>query len=91
MRNLSFPGMAKNTFLKCVFVVAFLSVFVRFLFFFLPPSFATILLYQLSSQRRQPPQQPCCLYHDLPESKSDYFSSRYFMHEESQFEVAMCA
>lgn len=35
MRNLSFPGMAKNTFPKCVIVVVVvcLSVFVRFLFF----------------------------------------------------------
>lgn len=35
MRNLSFSGMAKNTFPKCVIVVVVvcLSVFVRFLFF----------------------------------------------------------
>lgn len=35
MHNLSFPGMAKNTFPKCVIIDVFvcLSVFVRFLFF----------------------------------------------------------
>jgi len=36
MRNLSFSGMAKNTFPKCVVVVVCLFLFV---FFFLPPSF----------------------------------------------------
>ena len=38
MRNLSFPGMAKNTFPKCVIidVAVCLSVFVRFLFFYHP-------------------------------------------------------
>lgn len=105
MRNLSFSGMAKNTFPKCVIidVAVCLSVFVRFLFFYHPAlqKFYCINFHHSARKRRQPSQKkPCCLYHEPPESKSDYFaglarfaefSSRYYMREESEFEVATCA
>ena len=105
MRNLSFPGMAKNAFPKCVIidVAVCLSVFVRFLFFttqlcrnFIVSTFISAL----GSDDNHHKKKPCCLYHEPPESKSDYFaglarfaefSSRYYMHEESEFEVATCA
>lgn len=66
MRNLSFPGMAKNTFPKCVIVVVVvcLSVFVRFLFFYDPAlqQFYCINFHLSARKRRQPPQKNRVVY-----------------------------
>lgn len=84
---------------RCCLFVCFCS----FSFFYHPAlqKFYCINFHLSARKRRQPPQKkPCCLYHDPPESKSDYFaglarfaefSSRYYMYEESEFEVATCA
>ena len=66
MRNLSFPGMAKNTFPKCVIVVVVvcLSVFVRFLFFTtqLCSNFIVSTFISALGERRQPPQKNRLVY-----------------------------
>ena len=83
MRNLSFSGMAKNTFPKCVVVVVVvcLSVFVSFSFsfflffvFFYHPAlqqFYCINHFPLSARkRRQPQKQPYPFVYITSQSKS---------------------